>query len=97
MATKISHEVQEYRPPPPYLGIILKKKQYFLVLPFQILHRVDLTIFCMLSMTVDLDGSFFLQTFLGSMEYPCWRYVSSTKPPHHQQVATNWCESGYLR
>ena len=33
MATKISHKVQEYRPPPPYLGIIPKKKQFYLLLP----------------------------------------------------------------
>ena len=33
MATKISHKVQEYRPPP-YLGNIPKKKQSFLVVPY---------------------------------------------------------------
>ena len=38
MATKISHKVQEYCPPPPYLGIIPKKKQNsFLVLPLIVL------------------------------------------------------------
>ena len=41
MATKISHKVWEYQPPPPYLGIILKK-QIFLVLPlFHLMHNVS--------------------------------------------------------
>ena len=33
MATKISHKVQEYRPSPPYVGIIPKKNRFFYCFP----------------------------------------------------------------